>query len=102
MDLLNVLTAAWAVLALAVGLHHKPSLDCVEALGSGRGVTRFTVDRSRRGNVEVRWLLLPVELIIHNDGVHVLAVSSCVLFQCCYVVVYVFLRWLSRCWLRVQ
>ena len=78
MDLLNVLTAAWAVLALAVGLHHKPSLDCIEALGSCRRVARFTVDGGGRGNMEVRWLLLPVELIIHNHGVHVVLI--CVLF----------------------
>ena len=80
MGLLDILTAAWTVLALTIRLHHKPSLDCVEALGGCSGVTRLAVDCGSRRDVDVSWLLLPIKLIIHNDGVHVLAEGGRVLF----------------------
>lgn len=101
MGLLHVLTAARAVLRVSIRLHHEASLDCIQALGSCRGV-RYTVHGSRRCNMEIGWLLLPVELVIHNDCVHVLAWGGPVLLLRCHVLVYVFLRGLRGRGLRVE
>ena len=102
MGLLHVLAAAWAVLRVSVGLHHKAALDCIQALGSCGGVGRYTVHGSRRRNVEVGRLLLPVELVIHDDCVQVLARRGSVLLLRRHVKVHVLLRRLRGRCLRVQ
>lgn len=64
---------------LAIWLHHEPALDRVQTLSGVRRVPRFTAHGVRRARMEIRRLLLSIDLIIHDDCIHALS-WSCTFF----------------------
>ena len=61
---------------LRLRLHHKPTLNSIEALRSGRRVAGLAADRVRCARVEVCRLLFPIELFVHYYGVGGLTVGG--------------------------
>lgn len=62
-------------------MHHEPSLDGIQTL-SGRGrVPSLAAHGVGGAAVEVRCLWLPVQLVIHDDGVRGLRESGSILFR---------------------